>query len=74
MTLASGQPLKLILVLTSLVAFGAMLVNRADNAQRLCGSHQVDIKKTKDFLGRFLSVSMEEGLRQITADFLKAQF
>jgi len=49
---------------------GALLGKRAV-AQRLCGSLQVDIKKTKDLLGWSPPVSVDEGLRQTATHFLK---
>lgn len=73
MALALGRPSKLITVPTALITLGAKLVGRADIAQRLCGSLQVDIKKTKDLLGWSPPVSVNEGLRKTAAHFLKMQ-
>lgn len=73
MALALGRPSKLIGVPVPLVAFGARLVGRADIAQRLCGSLEVDIKKNKDLLGWLPPVSVDEGLRQTAAHFLMRQ-
>jgi UDP-glucose 4-epimerase len=36
-------------------------------AQRLCGSLQVDIKKTKELLGWSPPINVEEGLRRTVA-------
>jgi nucleoside-diphosphate-sugar epimerase len=69
--LALGRPSKLIAVPAILIILGAKLVGRADISQRLCGSLQVDIKKTKDLLGWTPPVSVDEGLRQTAASFLK---
>jgi len=71
MAFALGRPSKLIAVSTTLITLGAKLVGRADIAQRLCGSLQVDIKKTKDLLGWSPPVSVDEGLRATAAHFLK---
>jgi nucleoside-diphosphate-sugar epimerase len=71
MSLALGQPSKLITVPTSLITLGAKIIGRPDISQRLCGSLQIDIKKTKDLLGWSPPVSMTEGLRQTAAHFLK---
>ena len=71
MAFALGRPSKLITVSTTLITLGAKLVGRADIAQRLCGSLQVDIKKTKDLLGWSPPVSVDEGLRATAAHFLK---
>lgn len=73
MALALGRPSKLITVPTALITFGAKIIGRPDIAQRLCGSLQVDIKKTKDLLGWSPPVSVDEGLRQTAAHFLKVQ-
>jgi len=71
MALALGCPSKLILVPTNLIAFGARLFGRSDISQRLCGSLQVDIRKTKDLLGWSPPVTVDEGLRRTAASFLK---
>ena len=71
MALALGKSAKLISVPAALITLGARLVGRADIAQRLCGSLQVDIKKTKDLLGWSPPVSVNEGLRKTAAHFLK---
>lgn len=73
MALALGRPLQLISVPAALITLGAKLVGRADIAQRLCSSLQVDIKKTKDLLGWSPPVSVNEGLRKTAAHFIKMQ-
>jgi len=73
MALALGCPSKLITVPTALITLGAKLIGRSDISRRLCGSLQVDINKTKDFLGWSPPVSVDEGLRQTVAYFLKKQ-
>ena len=74
MAVALGRPSKLISVPATLITLGAKLLGRVDIAQRLCGSLQVDIKETKDLLGWSPPVSVDEGLRQTAAYFLKKQF
>jgi nucleoside-diphosphate-sugar epimerase len=71
MSLALGQPSRLMAVPPALIALGARLAYRDDIAQRLCSSLQVDIKKTKHLLGWSPPVSVDEGLRQTAAHFLK---
>ena len=71
MALALGRKSKLIAVPAGLVALGARLIGRSDISQRLCGSLQVDIKKTKDLLGWSPPESVDEGLRATAAHFLK---
>jgi len=73
MALALGRPSKLITVPTALIVLGAKLIGRPDISQRLCGSLQVDIRKTKDLLGWSPPVSVDEGLRQTASHFLKIQ-
>jgi UDP-glucose 4-epimerase len=70
---ALGVSSKLIPVPESLIGFGANLIGRSDIAHRLCGSLQVDIQKTKDLLDWAPPVSVDEGLRQTAAHFLKMQ-
>lgn len=73
MSFALNLPAKLIALPPELITLGAKLVGRSDVAQRLCGSLQVDIKRTKDMLDWAPPVSVDEGLRQTAAYFLKAR-
>ncbi len=73
MALALGRPSRLIVMPAALITFGAKMLGRDDIAQRLCGSLQVDIKKTKDLLGWSPPVSLDEGLRQTAGHFLKME-
>jgi len=68
---ALGVSSRLIPVPESFIRFGANLIGRSDITQRLCGTLQVDIKKTKDLLGWIPPVIVDEGLRQTAAHFLK---
>ena len=43
------------------------LVGKPDVAQRLCGSLQVDIEKTRRLLGWTPPLSLDEGLRRAAA-------
>jgi nucleoside-diphosphate-sugar epimerase len=43
---------------------GAMMINKLDLYQRLCGSLQVDISKNQKFLDWKPSISVDEGLRK----------
>lgn len=61
---ALGSPAWLIPVPISLLEAGAALLGRRDMAQRLCGSLQVDILKTRDLLGWNPPISVDEGLRR----------
>lgn len=73
MALALGCTSMLMSVPAALITLGARLIGRSDVAQRLCGSLQVDIKKTKDLLSWSPPVSVDEGLRQTATHFLKKQ-
>jgi len=69
MALAMGRNLKLFAVPISIVTFIAKLIGKGDISQRLCGSLQADIKKTKELLGWSPPVTMSEGLRQTAAHY-----
>ena len=61
---AMGKPSRLIPVPESLLMLVASVVGKRGLAQRLLGSLQVDISKTRDLLGWEPPISVEEGLRR----------
>ncbi|WP_395066825.1 UDP-glucose 4-epimerase family protein [Paraburkholderia silvatlantica] len=61
---ALGRPARLIPLPAALLQFGARLAGKPAIAQRLCGSLQVDISKTKELLAWNPPLSVDEGLRQ----------
>ncbi len=61
---ALGRPARLIPVPVSWLKLAAAGVGKPDVAQRLCGSLQVDIEKTRRLLGWTPPVSLDEGLRR----------
>jgi nucleoside-diphosphate-sugar epimerase len=61
---ALGRPARLIPVPVSWLKLAAALVGKPDMAQRLCGSLQVDIEKTRRLLGWTPPISLDEGLRR----------
>lgn len=61
---AMGRPARLIPVPASWLQLAAGIVGKRDVAQRLCGSLQVDIEKTRQLLGWRPPVSLDEGLRR----------
>lgn len=61
---AVGKSAHLIGVPAPLLRFAALLANRPDVAERLCGSLQVDISRTCNLLGWTPPISVEEGLRR----------
>lgn len=68
---ALGSPVRLIPVPSPLLKFGAGLVGKADIAQRLCDSLQVDISKTHHKLGWTPPVMVDDGLRRAAEEFLR---
>ena len=64
---AMGRPARLILVPASWLKLAAAMVGKQDVAQRLCGSLQVDIEKTRCLLGWTPPLSLDEGLRRAAA-------
>lgn len=67
---ALGRPARLIPVPVPLLQMGAALLGRRDIAQRLCGSLEVDIGKTRELLGWTPPISVDEGLRRTAAHWL----
>jgi len=66
---ALGKPARLIPVPAALMNIAARLLGRADIAQRLNGSLQVDISKTREVLGWSPIKSLDEGLAKTANDF-----
>ena len=61
---AMGRPARLIPVPARCLKLAAAMVGKPDVAQRLCGSLQVDIEKTRTLLGWRPPVSLDEGLKR----------
>ncbi len=61
---ALGRPARLMPVPGGWLKLAATMVGKQDVAQRLCGSLQVDIEKTRRLLGWAPPISLDEGLRQ----------
>ena len=61
---ALGEPARLIPVPPALLKLGAALLGKPAVAQRLCGSLQVDISKTRQLLGWRPPVSVDAGLKK----------
>lgn len=66
---ALGKPARLISVPSILLDIGAGLVGRKDIAQRLNGSLQVDIRKTRELVGWSPSTTLDEGLAKTAEAF-----
>jgi nucleoside-diphosphate-sugar epimerase len=69
---AMGKPARLIPVPPALLKAGAALVGKPELAQRLCGSLQVDIAKTRELLGWSPPISVDEGLRRAAGGWIAA--
>lgn len=66
---ALGHPARLFYVPPSLLKLGAQVVNKPGIYQRLCGSLQLDITKTRRLLDWSPPVSVDEGLRRAAEGF-----
>jgi len=66
---ALGRPARLLPVPVGVLKLGAQLVGKPDVFQRLCGSLQVDIAKTRELLGWQPPVSVDEGFRRVAQGF-----
>lgn len=61
---AQGTPARLFYMPVAALKLGATLIGKQNIYQRLCGSLQVDISKTKQLLGWVPPISVDEGLRR----------
>ena len=66
---ALGHPARLFSMPPALLKLGATLVNKPGIYQRLCGSLQLDITKTRQLLEWTPPVSIDEGLRRAAETF-----
>lgn len=67
---ALGKPARLLPVPSRLLETGALMLGKQALAQRLCGSLQVDISKTRELLGWSPPVGVDEALRRTAVHFL----
>jgi nucleoside-diphosphate-sugar epimerase len=70
MATALGRPSHLLPLPSWMLELGARLLGKPDLSQRLCGSLQVDISKTRELLGWTPPVSVDEALRRTAVHFL----
>ncbi|MDH1630663.1 UDP-glucose 4-epimerase family protein [Pseudomonas mosselii] len=68
---ALGKPARLLPVPAAWLRGAAILVGKGALAQRLCGSLQVDIGKTRELLGWAPPVSVEQAFKATAEHFLK---
>lgn len=66
---AMGKPVRLFYLPPTLLKLGASVLKRPGIYQRLCGSLQLDIAKTRQLLGWIPPVSVDEGLRRAAEGF-----
>ena len=66
---AMGCPARLIPVPASVLKAAAALLGKRDMAQRLCGSLQVDIQKTRQLLGWNPPLTLDQGLKKAAEGF-----
>lgn len=67
---ALGRTARLVPVPAVVLVWAATLVGRRSAAERLCGSLQVDIKKTRELLGWVPPFTVENALRKTADSFL----
>lgn len=65
-----GRSARLLPIPARLLVMAATMVGKRAMAQRLCGSLQVDIGKTRELIGWKPTIDVDEGLRQTVAHFL----
>ncbi len=65
---ALGRPARLLPVPTSWLKLAAALVGKPDVAQRLCGSLQVDIEKTRRLLDWYPPLTLDQGLKKAAGE------
>ena len=66
---AMGHPARLFYVPPALLKLGATVLNKPGIYQRLCGSLQLDITKTRQLLGWTPPMSVDDGLRRAAEGF-----
>lgn len=66
---AMGHPARLFYMPPALLKLGATVLNKSGVYQRLCGSLQLDIAKTRQLLEWIPPVSVDEGLRHAAEGF-----
>lgn len=71
MGVALGKPARLLPVPSWMLEAGAMMLGKKALSQRLCGSLQVDISKTRELLNWTPPVSVDEALRKTTKHFME---
>jgi len=73
MATALNLPIRLIPIPTFLIKLGAGILGKSNVAQRLCGSLQLDINKTKQVLGWSPPYTLDQGLTEAANWYLKVK-
>lgn len=73
MACALGKPARLIPIPGNWISLGATALGKKSLSQRLCGSLQVDIEKTKTMLGWTPPVSLESALKIAADNYLESK-
>lgn len=73
MGVALGKPARLLPVPSRLLEVGAAMLGKKALSQRMCGSLQVDISKTRELLNWTPPLSVDEALRNTAKHFLEQQ-
>ena len=68
---ALGHPARLFPIPPLLLRLAASIFNKQEAYQRLCGSLQIDITRTKRLLGWAPPISVDEGLSRAAAGFIR---
>ena len=68
---AMGRPARLIPVPAGWLKLAARTVGKQDMGQRLCGSLQVDIQKTRQLLGWSPPFTLDQGLKKAAQGFAR---
>lgn len=70
---ALGKPARLLPIPSGFLETCAAMLGKQALSQRLCGSLQVDISKTRELLGWTPPLSVDDGLRKTAKHFLEQQ-
>ena len=73
MASALGKPARLLPVPASLLSAAAITLGKRSLSQRLCGSLQVDIGKTRALLGWTPPLSVDEALKVTASAYMESQ-
>jgi len=73
LSMALGRPARLIPIPARIIEIGAALLGKGDIAQRICGSLQIDISRTRDLLDWQPPVTVDEALHKTAESFISSK-